>query len=119
MELHYYKVVAPTDGIVGDIPVRVGDRVTVSTLLTTVDEPGSLELYLNVPVERSRELKMGTAAQLLDADGKVLAESRVDFISPEVDYTTQSVLAKATFKNASNSLRTAQFAPGSRDLGRA
>jgi RND family efflux transporter MFP subunit len=50
VELHYYKVVAPTDGIVGDIPVRVGDRVTVSTILTTVDEPGSLELYLNVPV---------------------------------------------------------------------
>ncbi len=110
VELHYYKVVAPTDGIVGDIPVRVGDRVTVSTVLTTVDEPGSLELYLNVPVERSKELKMGQPVQLLDADGKALADSRVDFISSEVDYTTQSILAKATFKNASNSLRTAQFA---------
>ena len=110
VELHYYRVVAPTDGIVGDIPVRVGDRVTVSTLLTTVDEPGSLELYLSVPVERSKELKMGQPVQLLDTDGKVVSESRVDFISSEVDNNTQSILAKATFKNSSNALRTSQFA---------
>src|SRR5580704_2106258 len=45
VELHYYKVSAPADGIVGDIPVHVGDRVTVTTLLTTVDLPGALEAY--------------------------------------------------------------------------
>ena len=39
VELRYYRVSAPMDGIVGDVPVRVGDRVTVSTLLTTVDSP--------------------------------------------------------------------------------
>jgi RND family efflux transporter MFP subunit len=110
VELHYYHVVAPTDGIVGDIPVRVGDRVAVTTLLTTVDEPGSLELYVNVPVERSKNLKIGQTVQLLDVDGKVVADSRLDFISPEVDNSTQSVLAKATVTNASGTLRTSQFA---------
>jgi multidrug efflux pump subunit AcrA (membrane-fusion protein) len=30
-ELRYYRVAAPTSGIVGDIPVRVGDRVTRPT----------------------------------------------------------------------------------------
>lgn len=110
VELHYYSVMAPTDGIVGDIPVRVGDRVAVTTLLTTVDEPGSLELYVNVPVERSKNLKLGQTVQLLDADGKVAAESRLEFISAEVDNNTQSVLAKAAVKNASGALRTSQFA---------
>jgi len=43
VQLHYFKVVAPREGIVGDIPVRVGDRVVTSTLLTTVDQPGALE----------------------------------------------------------------------------
>src|SRR6201998_4766005 len=28
VQLHYFRVVAPRAGIVGDIPVRVGDRVT-------------------------------------------------------------------------------------------
>ena len=61
VELHYYRVAAPMAGIVGDIPVREGDRVTVATLLTTVDEPGSLEAYIYVPAERGREVKPGLA----------------------------------------------------------
>ena len=109
-ELHYYRVISPTDGIVGDIPVRVGDRVTTTTLLTTVDQPGPLEVYINVPVERSRDLKMGQKVELLDTQGKTLAETQIDFISAEVDNSTQSVLAKATVKNSADTLRTSQFA---------
>jgi len=110
VELHYYRVVAPTDGIVGDIPVRVGERVTTSTLLTTVDEPGSLELYVSVPVERSKDLRLGQTVQLLDNAGNLAGESRIDFISAEVDNNTQSILVKARVKNSSGALRTSQFA---------
>jgi RND family efflux transporter MFP subunit len=66
VELHYYSVTSPMDGIVGDIPVRVGDSVTVSTLLTTVDEPGALEAYIYVPAERAKDLKLGLPVRLLD-----------------------------------------------------
>jgi len=66
VELKYYQVSAPMDGIVGDIPVHVGDRVSVATLLTTVDEPGALEAYIYVPVDRSRELKLGLPVRLVD-----------------------------------------------------
>jgi len=31
VQLHYYRVAAPAAGIVGDIPVRVGDRVITTT----------------------------------------------------------------------------------------
>ena len=110
VQLRYYRVVAPTGGMVGDIPVRVGDRVTPATLLTTLDQPGSLELYVNVPVERSRDLRPGIRVQLLDSAGSVQAESRIDFISPQVSTDTQSVLAKATLENSSGTLRTSQFA---------
>jgi RND family efflux transporter MFP subunit len=110
VQLQYYKVVAPTDGTVGDIPVRVGDRVTTMTLLTTMDRPGNLELYVNVPIERSRDLRMGQRVQLLDTAGKVVAESHIDFISPQVSTDTQAILAKATFDNTSGSLRASQFA---------
>lgn len=110
VQLHYYSVVAPTDGIIGDIPVRVGDRVQVTTLLTTVDEPGSLELYISVPVERSKDLRTGQAVQILDTAGNTVAESHLDFISPQVDSNTQSVLTKATIQNSSGPLRTFQFA---------
>ena len=58
VQLHYYQVVAPRAGIVGDVPVRVGDRVVTTTMLTTVDRPGSLEAYIYVPIEKSGQLKM-------------------------------------------------------------
>ena len=109
VELHYYRVISPSSGIVGDIPVRVGDRVTTTTLLTTVDKPGSLEVYVYIPIERASGLKMGLPVQLLDGSGNVIADSRVSFISPEVDNTTQTVLVKAKVANNQDKLRHAQF----------
>jgi RND family efflux transporter MFP subunit len=109
VQLHYYKVVAPRGGIVGDIPVRVGDRVTTTTPLTTVDQPGSLEAYVYVPIERSSQLKMNLPVQVLDGEGKVLADTRISFISPEVDTTTQTVLVKARIANGNDALRQSQF----------
>jgi RND family efflux transporter MFP subunit len=109
VQLHYYRVVAPWGGIVGDVPVRVGDRVTTTTQLTTVDKPGSLEIYVYVPIEHSPQLKMNLPVQVLDGDGKVLADSRISFISPQVDNTTQTVLVKARIANSNDALRQSQF----------
>ncbi|PYX70027.1 MAG: efflux RND transporter periplasmic adaptor subunit [Acidobacteria bacterium] len=109
VQLHYYKVTAPRSGIVGDIPVRVGDRVTSTTQLTTVDQPGTLEAYVYVPIERSSQLKMNLPVQVLDSNGKVLADTRVSFISPQVDNTTQTVLVKAHIPNGNDALRQSQF----------
>jgi len=109
VQLHYFKVLAPRGGIIGDVPVHVGDRVVTSTLLTTVDQPGALEAYLYVPVERSSQLRMGMLVEIIDATGKRLAQSRITFISPQVDTSTQSILAKATISNNRERLRTSQF----------
>jgi len=107
-ELKYYAVAAPMDGIVGDVPVRMGDRVQVTTLLTTVDEPGALEAYIYVPVDRSRTLRAGLPVKLLDAAGTLLANTTITFVSPQVDPDTQTVLAKAAVANAQASLRVSQ-----------
>ncbi len=109
VQLHYYRVVAPRAGIVGDVPVRVGDRVITTTQLTTVDRPGSLEAYIYVPIEKSGDLKMNLPVEIVDGAGKLLASSRITFLSPQVDTSTQTVLAKAQIANANDNLRTAQF----------
>jgi RND family efflux transporter MFP subunit len=105
VELHYYSVSAPMDGIIGDIPVRIGDRVAVTTLLTTVDEPGALEAYIYVPVEHSRGLKVGLPVKLLNESGELLANTALTFVSPQVDPETQTVLAKAAVPNANAQAR--------------
>ena len=109
VQLHYYRVTGPTSGIVGDIPVRVGDRVTNTTVLTTVDKPGSLEAYVYVPVERASQVKINLPVQIVDGAGNVMADSRISFISPQVDNPTQTVLVKARIANNHDKLRTSQF----------
>jgi RND family efflux transporter MFP subunit len=109
VQLRYYRVTSPWDGIIGDIPVRIGDRVTTSTTLTTVDKPGSLEAYVYVPIERASHLKIDMPVQIVDGSGNALADSRISFISPEVDNTTQTVLIKARIANNEDKLRNLQF----------
>ena len=107
-QLRYYRVSAPAAGVVGDIPVRVGDRVTVSTLLTTVESPGIMEAYVSVPVERAAQLRRGLPLRIVDSAGAVVAESHVTFVSPQVDDQTQTVLVKAGIEDK-GALRPAQF----------
>ena len=109
VQLHYYRVAAPSTGIVGDIPVHVGDRVTTTTTLTSVDKPGSLEAYVYIPVERSPQLKPNMAVQIVNGSGEAMADSRVTFISPQVDNTTQTVLIKSRIANNEDRLRNLQF----------
>jgi len=108
VQLRYYRVPAPMAGIVGDIPVRVGDRVTVTTLLTTVDEPGALEAYIYVPADRGKDLKSGLPVHLLDNERNAIGDTRISFVSPQVDTETQTVLAKASVQNPKGQFRVAQ-----------
>lgn len=108
VELRYYGVTSPMDGVVGDIPVRVGDRVTVATMLTTIDEPGALEAYIYVPAERSKDLKLGLPVRLIDDAGKAGIETQITFVSPQVETDTQTILAKALIANPQGKLRVAQ-----------
>jgi RND family efflux transporter MFP subunit len=98
--LAYHQVKATVSGVLGDIPVRVGDSVTRSTMLTTIDQNAGLEVYISVPVQQASALKEGLAVHLVDDAGKRLATEAVTFVSPSVDPATQSVLAKSSLQQA-------------------
>ena len=107
--LAYYTVRAPFDGVVGDIPVHVGDYVSPATMLTTVDENRDLEAYIYVPTERSGEVRLGLAVELTDNSGKLLEKTAIDFLSPQVDSTLQGILVKAPVHATPEILRNAQM----------
>lgn len=107
VQLRYYTVNAPTDGIIGDIPVRVGDHVTNQTQLTTIDRGGQLEAYIYVPAEKSAKVRMGMPVDLLD-DSKPVVRTHVIFISPRVDNDSQTLLVKTQVPNADGRFRNAQ-----------
>ena len=106
-QLAYYRVVAPFDGVVGDIPVHVGDYVTSSTMLTTVDENKDLEAYIYIPTERAAAVRRGLGVQIDDNDGKPIENTSIDFVSPQVDNQLQGILVKAPVH--SGTLRNAQL----------
>jgi RND family efflux transporter MFP subunit len=111
--LGYYTIRAPFDGIVGDIPVHVGDYVSQSSspasLLTTVDENRDLEAYIYVPTERSKNVRLGLGVDLVDNAGNVLEKTKIDFVSPQVDSDLQGILVKAPIHSTSGLFRTAQI----------
>jgi RND family efflux transporter MFP subunit len=109
VELQYYRVTAPQAGVVGDIAIRSGDRVTPSTMITTIDDNSTLEAYIQVPLDRAPDLRVGLPVEILDADGKVAATNPITFVAPRVDDATQTVLVKSALREKPPSVRTQQF----------
>jgi RND family efflux transporter MFP subunit len=108
-ELAFHRVTAPTAGIVGDVPVRLGDRVTRQTVLTTVADNTGLELHVNVPVQEGPKLKTGLSVRILDESGVTVDTEKVNFISPTVNDDTQTVLVKTPITGSSKIFRTDQL----------
>lgn len=108
IELAYFRVTSPVAGVIGDVPVRVGDRVTRSTRLTTVEDNTGLEAYINVPVQDAGRLKPGLPVRLLGENGEVITTERLTFVASSVD-ETQTVLAKATLGAGATRFRADQF----------
>jgi RND family efflux transporter MFP subunit len=108
-QLAYYDIRAPFNGIVGDVPVHLGDYVSTTTVLTTVDEIADLEAYIYVPTERSSLVRTGLPVEILDTAGKVLVKSKITFLSPQVDNGLQSILGKAEVPRTADILRNQQL----------
>jgi len=108
-QLAYYDIRAPFAGIVGDVPVHLGDYVSTTTVLTTVDEIADLEAYIYIPTERATVVRQGLPVEILDTSGKTLVKSKISFLSPQVDNGLQSILAKAEIPRTADILRNQQL----------
>jgi RND family efflux transporter MFP subunit len=108
-QLAYYNLVAPFTGIVGDIPVHIGDYVSQQTLLTTVDENADLEAYIYIPTERSRDIRPGLPVQIVTSRGETIEKTEINFISPQVDNGLQGILVKAPVHKSLDTFRNEQL----------
>ncbi|HWW51032.1 MAG TPA: efflux RND transporter periplasmic adaptor subunit [Verrucomicrobiae bacterium] len=108
-ELSYYSLTAPFSGIVGDIPVHVGDYVSPQTLLTTVDENAELEAYIYIPTERSQDIRVGLPVEIVTSGGELIERTKTYFVSQQVDNTIQGILVKAPLHASLDKFRNAQL----------
>lgn len=102
-------VTAPIAGVVGDIPVELGDYVQPGATLTTITQNEVLELEIDVPTEQIDEVQLGMPVELLPFGSDTpVATGALNFISPQTDASTQTVLAKAQFSNSTRNLQDNQ-----------
>lgn len=120
-DLSYTTVCAPSDGVVGTIPYRVGALVgpDAAAPLTTVSDNGEMYVYFSLPEARvlalSRQCGAAAgdladrmpAAWLYLADGsRYEAEGRIESVSGVIDEATGSVQVRAVFPNVGGLLRS-------------
>jgi len=108
-QLAYYNLTAPFAGVVGDIPVHLGDYVSSQTLLTTVDENQELEAYVYVPTERAGDIRMDLPVQIVTSSGELIESTRIYFVSQQVDNALQGVLVKAPIHTSLDRFRNEQL----------
>jgi RND family efflux transporter MFP subunit len=108
VQLQYSKILAPFTGLVGNMPLKVGDYAAKGDALTTLTKNDSFELNLAIPLSRTPQLQAGLPVQLLDAKGQSIAVGAVNFIAPNATADSQTILAKANFTNADRRLLNGQ-----------
>ncbi len=118
--LEYTEVTSPSDGIVGQVPYRIGSLVSASiaTPLTTVADNSSMYAYFSMTERQLLTMirEGGSQKEIVDKmpkirlqliDGTLYPDSgRVETISGVIDPTTGSVSMRAMFPNEHNVLRS-------------
>lgn len=107
-QLRHYRITAPFSGIVGDVPVKLGNYVQPLTTLLSVTDNDALEVNISVPSERVSELKIGLPLEIVDGMNQVIARTTLSFVSPSVDKQAQTILVKAILKNADSVFKADQ-----------
>ncbi len=100
--LEFNRIVSPIDGIISDIIPKTGDYLEAGDTITTITQNDTLELNIFIPIEQVSKLKLGLPVAILDNQDQAKVKGNISFISPTVNSTQQSILAKATFPNKGN-----------------
>jgi RND family efflux transporter MFP subunit len=113
----FEKVYAPFDGVItarntdiGDL-INSGSNTGVKTDLFHIVQPGMLRVYVNVPEEYSRGIKVGMTADLALAEfpGRTFQGNLVR-TADAINMTTRTLLVEIDVANPTNTLLTGSYA---------
>ena len=119
-QLSYCTVVSPSNGVVGEIPYRVGSLVSSAsaTPLTTVSNIAEMYVYFSMTEKQLLEMTRNSgnvkaaisqlpSVKLKLTDGTIYAyDGKVETVSGVIDQNTGSVSMRATFPNPKHELRS-------------
>jgi HlyD family secretion protein len=93
-QLEALKVRAGISGVLTDLPLVVGQHVTIGTMLAQVVQPNQLKAQLKIAETQARDIQLGQPATIDTHNG--LAEGTVSRIDPAVQNGTVTVDVKLT-----------------------
>ena len=113
----FEKVYAPFDGVITARNTDIGDLLNsgssagVKTDLFHIVQPGMLRVYVNVPEEYSRGIKVGMTADLALAEfpGRTFQGNLVR-TADSINMTTRTLLVEIDVANPTNTLLTGSYA---------
>jgi len=110
LQLERTMVRAPFSGAIGQRFVSVGDYVTTSTRLLTLQTVDPQRAVIEVPERYAVKLRPGQVVEFSVAsqEGRTF-RARVDFIDPVVQNENRTILVKASAPNASRLLKPGMF----------
>jgi len=113
----FEKIYAPFDGVItarntdiGDL-INSGSNASVKTDLFHISQPGTLRVYVNVPEEYSRGIKVGMTADLALAEfpGRTF-QGKLVRTADAINMTTRTLLIEIDVANPMSTLLTGSFA---------
>ena len=110
--LGFCYVKSPASGVVGTLPYKIGTLVNTSTVMTTVSNISSMEVYFSLTEKDAMNMTQASlgempSVQLRMADGTIYNhEGKVTKMSGVIDAATGSVQIIALFPNAEKLLKS-------------
>jgi membrane fusion protein (multidrug efflux system) len=110
------QIKAPLSGTVATIHFKVGEAVSLNTVMADLINLDRLDIAIRVPSQEATELRFGQSVDISTASTQVWNGSEVPpsqretvtFIGPQVDPLTDTVLVRASLSHESG-LRPGQF----------
>lgn len=109
--LQNYTVAAPIGGVIVEHRAQVGESTGEDTLFTIVDL-SRVWVELDVFQTDLDRVSEGQSVEVLDVEGRKLADGRISRIAPLAIHGSQSVRARVSIDNAAGALRPGQFVTG-------
>ena len=88
-------------GVLTDLPLAVGQHVTIGTMLAQVVQPNQLKAQLKIAETQARDIQIGQPASIDTHNG--LADGKVSRIDPAVQNGTVTVDVKLVGDSARGS----------------
>ncbi|MGR9171701.1 efflux RND transporter periplasmic adaptor subunit [Rhizobium sp. KDH_Rht_773_N] len=100
------NIVAPIDGIVGIVPVNIGDNVTTTTPIVTLDDRSEILVDFWVPERFANTVSVGQAVEATSVarPGKIFS-GELEAVDNRIDSASRTLRLRGRIDNSSDELR--------------